>query len=265
METAIHRYDPVVFLLVGLGASVNIGIRQSYERTWAKGASLLDAVGELIENIDKDLERLTGEECMEVENVDQPEWKVWVAKSNETIKDFREKDNKKQQDSKLISERNKMKDYLMEVRALLKEKKAKTWNELHPDLEKKEKDGGAVKKQIQAIPFHVWTSDWWASPVSQEKVSLYEELYEACWNGDDDKIRELCLPPPEGTTRKVAPIQIVCKTTEGGELRRGSMLSLSTHGTVDRIHSAARRNPPPSLVDSGYCPDDRRRSAEDKT
>ena len=233
VETAIHRYDPVVFLLVGLGAGLNIGIKQSHDRTWAKGASLLDVVEELIEKIDKELENSgqpTRLESMEVDNPNQPEWKVWLIKSNKAIKAFEEKGNKKQQDSELISKHKRMKDYLEEVRALLKEKKAKTWNELHPDAEKEKKeDAGAVKQQTRVIPFQTWSSDWWALPVSQEKVSLYEELYEACWKGDDDKIRELCLPPPEGTTRKVAPIQIVCKTTEGGELRRSPMISFNAH------------------------------------
>lgn len=234
VETAIYRQDPVVFLLVGLGASLNIGIRQSYERPWAGGASLLDAVEALIEKVDKDLEHLkqpTGPEGMEIDNADQPEWKTWLIKSNKAIKDFG-KDTERKQDTKLTNELNRMKDYLEEVRALLKEKKAKTWNELHPDTEKekkKEKDGGAVEQQLPVISFHVWTSDWWALPVSQEKVSLYEELYEACWNGDDDKIRELCLPPLEGNTRKVAPIQIVCKATEGGGLRRSSIPPHNTH------------------------------------
>jgi hypothetical protein len=58
VETAIHRYDPVIFLLVGLGASLNIGIKQSYERSWTKKASLLEAVEAIIKNIDKELERL---------------------------------------------------------------------------------------------------------------------------------------------------------------------------------------------------------------
>lgn len=219
VETAIHRYDPVIFLLVGLGANLNIGTRQSYEQPWSKSASLLDAVEGLIEKIDKELESFgqpAERESMEVDNGNQPEWKAWVTELNRAIKDFREKGNKKQRDNELTGQRNRMKDYLEEVRALLKEKKAKTWGELHPDAEKKEKsNNGDKQKQPPVIPFQVWTSDWWAVPVPQEKVSLYEELYEACWNGEDDRIRELCLPPPEGTKSKGAPIQIVCKTTDG--------------------------------------------------
>ena len=243
VEIAIHRYDQVIFLLAGLGASLSIGTQQSYQRTWNKGASLLDAVEELIKKLDEDLgnpKQTTGLECMEVDNADQPEWKAWLIKSNEAIKVFGEKGNKKQQDNELINERNRMKDYLWEVRVLLKEKKAKTWDELHPDAEKKEKRR-ADKQQIRVIPFQVWASNWYASAVSQEKVPLYEELYQACWNGDDDKIRELCLPPPEGTTRKVAPLQIVCKTTEGGEpaLIRCFHLTL-THRLQNSLHCMLR-------------------------
>ena len=221
VETAIHRHDPVVFLLVGLGANLNIGTRQSYERPWSGTGTLLDAVERLIEKIDKELEsfgQLAEQESMEVDDANPPEWKAWVTKLNRAVKDFREKDSKGQRNNELIRQCNRVKDYLEEVRALLKEKKAKTWDELHPDAEKKKKsDDGDKQKQPPVIPFQVWGSDWWAAPVPQEKVSLYEELYEACWSGDDDRIRELCLPPPEGAKSKVAPIQIVCKTTDGGK------------------------------------------------
>lgn len=159
---------------------------------------------------------------MDVDPADQPEWKVWIIKSNQAIKDFGNKEDKSQrshQNARIV-EITRMKDYLEEVLGLLKEKKAKTWNELHPDAEKKEdkkgSDSDADNQKPESPFFSVWTSDWWDIPVLREKAPLYDELYEACWNGDDDKIRELCLPLPEDTTRKVAPIQIVCKTTEGG-------------------------------------------------
>ena len=156
---------------------------------------------------------------MDVDQANLPEWKAWIVKSNQAVNDFNKERNKVHQ-NKRTDEFIKMKDYLEEVLGLLKEKKAKTWNELHPDAERKESGGVTDEKQKPESPFFsVWSSSWWAAPVPQDKVHLYEELYEACWNGDDEKIRELCLPPPEGTTRKVAPIQIVCKTTEGGEPR----------------------------------------------
>ncbi|KAG9021743.1 hypothetical protein FS837_007009, partial [Tulasnella sp. UAMH 9824] len=51
-------------------------------------------------------------------------------------------------------------------------------------------------------------------------IPLYDELYEACWNGDNDKIRALCLPPDEDTlppqsgTRDLLQITSRVKYTE---------------------------------------------------
>ena len=204
---------------------------------------------------------------MDIDQANQPEWKAWIVKSNQAIKDFRNKENKKQQDNTRINELTRMKDYLEEVLGLLNEKKAKRWNQVHPDMERKEENDDTDKQQKPAEAFFsAWSSNWWAGPVLQEKVPLYEELYEACWNGDDDKIRELCLPPPEGTTRKVAPIQIVCKTTEGGEPCLSSNLILFVNNaTVCRIQPAARCDPPSSLVDSEDNPNHCCRSTEDET
>ncbi len=40
---------------------------------------------------------------------------------------------------------------------------------------------------------------------------FYDELYEACWNGDNASIRELCLPKRAAEAEE--PIQIVVQTT----------------------------------------------------
>lgn len=205
---------------------------------------------------------------MAVDNVNQSEWKAWITESYKVAKSFEKKTIMWQHAHERINERARMKDYLEEVLELLKEKKAKTWNQLYPDAPKKEEDYGnaAPNQQKQAIFFDVWSGDWRTESIPQEKVPLYEELYEACWNGDDDKIRELCLSPPEGTTRKVAPIQIVCKTNEGGEPRLSPTLVLfNPNATVYRVHPAACCNLSSSLVDSECCPNYRCRSTEDKT
>ncbi|KAG8952591.1 hypothetical protein FRC04_003952 [Tulasnella sp. 424] len=51
------------------------------------------------------------------------------------------------------------------------------------------------------------STDWGEDYPGTHLISLYDELYEACWNGDNDKIRALCLPlpddpspPPSGTS-----------------------------------------------------------------
>ena len=52
-------------------------------------------------------------------------------------------------------------------------------------------------------------SEYTATPVHQ-KV-FYDELYEACWKGDNATIRELCLPTH--VTEGKQPIQIAVQTT----------------------------------------------------
>jgi len=155
---------------------------------------------------------------MDVDDAGQPEWKAWIIKSCRAIKDS-QKGSPSRQDDNRINEYTKKKDFLEEVLGLLKEKKAKTWNQLHPDVDRNRNNSDGERNQQKPIPFEVWSSNWLCTPIPEEKIPLYEELYEACWNGDDEKIRELCLPPRKGTTCKVAPIQIVCKMVEGGECR----------------------------------------------
>ncbi|KAG8952590.1 hypothetical protein FRC04_003951 [Tulasnella sp. 424] len=60
-------------------------------------------------------------------------------------------------------------------------------------------------------PFKRYTlfksTNWGEDYPGTHLIPLYDELYEACWNGDNDKIRALCLPleddtapPPSGTS-----------------------------------------------------------------
>ncbi|KIO24983.1 hypothetical protein M407DRAFT_25628, partial [Tulasnella calospora MUT 4182] len=47
--------------------------------------------------------------------------------------------------------------------------------------------------------YSLFTSDWREDYPGTHLIPLYDELYEACWNGDNDKIRALCLPPEDDT------------------------------------------------------------------
>ena len=52
------------------------------------------------------------------------------------------------------------------------------------------------------------------TPVPLYLKVFYDELYEACWKGDNASIRELCLP--KQVTEGKEPIQIVVQTTTPG-------------------------------------------------
>lgn len=256
VESSIYCYDPVIFLLVELGASLDVGTRQSYKHPQI-GETIFDAVEALIKKTDRDLGPSVEPEYTKVDDADQPRWKAWVTESHKAAEDFWAKGNKQQPDHILINRCNRKKDYLEEVRALLKEKKAKTWNELHPDVEK---EGYESEYKPYKMPFRFWTIGWRPLEISKEKVPLYEELYEACWNGDDDKVRELCLPQPEGTKRRVSPIQITCEA-DGSEFRLNQKFFVQDLRIAYRVHPAARCNLSSPLVDCQHCVDNCRGSA----
>ncbi|KIO26966.1 hypothetical protein M407DRAFT_23791 [Tulasnella calospora MUT 4182] len=45
--------------------------------------------------------------------------------------------------------------------------------------------------------YSLFVSGWGEDYPGTHLIPLYDELYEACWNGDNDKIRALCLPPKD--------------------------------------------------------------------
>jgi len=53
---------------------------------------------------------------------------------------------------------------------------------------------------------------WSSEPASVHTIPLYEELFEACWKGNNERIKELCLPPKTGKSRSDPEyLQITCE------------------------------------------------------
>ncbi|KAG8933989.1 hypothetical protein FRC01_005886 [Tulasnella sp. 417] len=86
---------------------------------------------------------------------------------------------------------------------------------------------GPAAPQIdeKTIPFKRYSlfkseSEWEEGYPGTHLIPLYDELYEACWNGDNDKIRVLCLPPkgdsslPPSGTRDLLQITARVKYVE---------------------------------------------------
>ncbi|KAG8939661.1 hypothetical protein FRC04_006086 [Tulasnella sp. 424] len=68
--------------------------------------------------------------------------------------------------------------------------------------------------------YSLFVAGWGEGYPGTHLIPLYDELYEACWNGDNDKIRALCLPPKDDTapppsgTRDLLQITVRVKYTE---------------------------------------------------
>ncbi|KAG8950958.1 hypothetical protein FRC04_007022 [Tulasnella sp. 424] len=68
--------------------------------------------------------------------------------------------------------------------------------------------------------YSLFVAGWGEDYPGTHLIPLYDELYEACWNGDNDKIRALCLPPkndtapPPSGTRDLLQITAKVKYTD---------------------------------------------------
>jgi hypothetical protein len=145
-----------------------------------------------------------------------------------------EQENKKNLEHSLARCRNLIK-YFEEVERALIEHGAKTWAELNPAA-------AAVQENLKAnvissplapqnasdseeflakhyksssVPLGFTLCREWRpdneSP-SAHTIPLYEELFEACWKGNNERIRELCLPPKTGNrSNDTEYLQITCE------------------------------------------------------
>lgn len=89
------------------------------------------------------------------------------------------------------------------------------------------------------------------SGMINELAQRYEELFIACWSGNNAKIQKLCLPR-QSSKNQETPLQISC---HWGDQYRGKHLKLSficaaSHRSGNRLHAAVCGCPASSL---GHC------------
>jgi hypothetical protein len=62
------------------------------------------------------------------------------------------------------------------------------------------------------LTFNIYDGEWSTDPAPVHTIPLCEELFEACWKGNTERIKELCLPPKTGKRDNDAVyLQITCK------------------------------------------------------
>lgn len=135
----------------------------------------------------------------------------------------RQEKKAKSHDRRKVGAFKDTKAYLEEVRRLLKARGAKTWNDVYPDVEStaspnhsggyesdidSDSDSDDEKKSEETAYLYIST-DYLRQFVPQHTVSEYDQLYEACYAGDDAKIQRLCLPAEgAGDKDKKRPLNI---------------------------------------------------------
>jgi len=216
LETAIQVNDDVVQLLLALGAPPNIALKSSLGKyVESRGRrTILDRVEYAINYVTKQIQKLETSKATSRMDVDKKSRKKsfkaflknWQ-KSQVDSKDTQWQENKaKREDLRKLGAFKDAKTYLEEVRRLLKARGAKTWNDVYPDVESTAKpnhsgdyesdsdsDHDDEKKSEETSYLYI-TTEYSRQFVPQHMVSDYDELYEACYAGDDAKIQKLCLP-----------------------------------------------------------------------
>ncbi|KAG8935884.1 hypothetical protein FRC02_005883 [Tulasnella sp. 418] len=100
--------------------------------------------------------------------------------------------------------------YYEEARQFLVAAGAKTWDEIYPDeksaavIEENEQvrhqTGPQTEQKKRWRKYVQLATDWYAREVGEYLEEAYDELYEAAWRGDVQKLRELCLPTENSTS-----------------------------------------------------------------
>lgn len=227
IESALSNHDDVIHLLINLGADYDRGTRRSL-RAYSSDdrRSFLDYVRYAVTYMDAKLSDGTTTPTVELSG-----WKAYI------VKRFREIQDQESEGKKTPNKDNydlaAIRDYFVDVEKLLAARGAKTYNDLYNGTEqtfrKHEEPEKSSFCSYQKLTTHA--SGYYNREIVHEPmVPLYDELYDACFAGDNDKVKRLCMPSSD-TESSSAKLQIsvqVCHPTNRWR-RTGQPDLLHTH------------------------------------
>lgn len=228
IETALVQCDDVLRLLLALGADTTVPILGHYNNLKANPISPLDYT-RIVPRKLPDGKKAKPVVFDPLPLDDVPAWK---AKVHKLINDYEDAEYRKSMDAKPAprgntrsSHDNEAKKFYEEAEQLLLAHGAKSGAELYPnDMSEELRLAEAEKKFYISSMFSYWSPGpsyniFMQKPygffraehnesdkgVHSDMAKRYEELFEACWNGDNAKIQRLCLPSQKSS---VVPLQI---------------------------------------------------------
>ncbi len=245
VEVALGQNDDIAQLIISLGATIDFGLKRSLEgrsssRTVKRTVKDWIEFGlkELTERISKQDSELSEPAITPTvpQPVDSPKtgWKAYVKEYEDRLKASSTGTAAAKMEAKkrALEELTDAKEFLSEVQEILSKHNAKSWYALYPSTETEEPkaQNNSSIQPSSPIPEQEWVYvnlsigrfSFSAERVPQHLVAAYDELYEACYNGDNEKIQKLCLPDCEpeanGVEEGESPLNIsvryVAKTTE---------------------------------------------------
>lgn len=219
VDIAVTKRDELVHLLVALGADVNRGISHSL----SSGSSapmhltILDSIQFGLRKISERMSEVKRQKTENTSTIRDSSWKAYHDDSLENFKALEVKASanysQRRDESELLRNLESVKSYFMEAQALLISHQTKSWTEDHPDeiLDLDRNPYGLAAQGSNSGYMLLSSSGYSHQNVPKHIAPLYDELFEAAFMGDNDKIQNLCLST-DGSQR--TPIQIACKSVD---------------------------------------------------
>ncbi len=231
LELALKQNDDIAQLLIALGATVDFGLKKSLNQSKqsydydanAVRRTLKDWVEFGIKDIAAGIAKVEYPVSSPMDEVTselpKSSWLIHLKGIEDSLKnpDVKVDTSKSVADEKQdrLGKLKETRQLLVEIQTALSERHAKTWRELYPDNVEPVTVPGATTtvNTIPSLPpiskpereytytymsgdSHYYSRD---QSVPQHLHESYDDLYEACYLGDNEKIREFCLPDPEVT------------------------------------------------------------------
>jgi ankyrin repeat protein len=192
LEVAIARQDDLAQLLISLGAEVDTGISQALFHQYSSATdwrSIMDWVQWAIASISQEAEVKTVAPASSSSS-----WKQFHANILNPKKGVDHANKVPGDESKKTVD---LLDYFRNIEGLLAARGAGSWNDIYPDKPSAAQITAAANQY--AGNNHPWSYLLITPRGSTEGVPrhlnvAYDELYEACFTGDNKKVQQLCLP-----------------------------------------------------------------------
>lgn len=241
LEVALGQNDDVAQLIISLGASIDFGLKRSLEANTTTKRTVKDWVEIGL----KELMHRTLEQRSElsssptIHTVSQPvdssgSWQSYLKGYadclNVSSTDAAGTDTELEAKKHRLVDLKDVMEYLLEIHTVFSKNKAKTWQELYPST-KTEPIVQSETPKLASSPnserewvYTYLSKQWSGNPerIPQHLIAAYDELYDACYNGDNEKIQNLCLPDCGATE---------ANDVEGGETPLNILVRLVTKPT----------------------------------
>ncbi|KZT09270.1 ankyrin [Laetiporus sulphureus 93-53] len=254
VESVLGRQDDSLewlALVMALGAAVSLPTRDAAQNTknsWAadRRITLIDWVRCAIRAIEDQLQHLE-KRAESVASDELDKWAStlgWKAEVGKIVRQFRaQQECATLQKPDPVADKERLrraKEYFGAVEDLMVSHGAKTWDELYPD----NKAGLGARDYFNnnsSYILHVQNSSdlhyerrqgtWQTTAVLTHLTARYDELFEACANGDNAKVQKLCLPK-QGNKSQEQPLQIVAQLTNTWMICNPLSLAVAGHHWV---------------------------------